>query len=372
VRRVRLRRLGSRHWALIGAVILAAVLPLVVPSEASSEPTVTVTPVVRGTIGANGWYASNVTVNWTFSPLPDRTVGCDALTITADGTTQLDCQAWWGTIHIDYPLAVKVDKTPPTVRGVPSRPADANGWYNHALTVSFSGTDSTSGIAGCTSAAYSGPDNAKAVVSGSCTDKAGNVGRASFSFAYDATPPTLSKVTFVHRNHAIDVRWTASADARLAEVKRSSTRKGAASATVYRGAAKTFRDKHLRAGARYRYIVTVFDAASNSAIKVVSTTATGALLSPLPGARVGAPPRLVWTPVKGASYYNVQLIQGRRILSAWPTRPQLRLPRTWIYQGQRYRLRAGRYRWYVWPGYGLLSAAHYGRLLGGSSFVVAR
>ena len=118
MRRVRLRRLGSRHWALIGAVILAAVLPLVVPSEASSEPTVTVTPVVRGTIGANGWYASNVTVNWTFSPLPDRTVGCDALTITADGTTQLDCQAWWGTIHIDYPLAVKVDKTPPTVRGV--------------------------------------------------------------------------------------------------------------------------------------------------------------------------------------------------------------------------------------------------------------
>ena len=74
--------------------------------------------------------------------------------------------------------------------------------------------------------------------------------------------------------------------------------------------------------------------------------------------------------MKGASYYNVQLIQGRRILSAWPTRPQLRLPRTWIYQGQRYRLRAGRYRWYVWPGYGLLSAAHYGRLLGGSSFVV--
>jgi hypothetical protein len=30
------------------------------------------------------------------------------------------------------------------------------------------------------------------------------------------------------------------------------------------------------------------------------------------------------------------------------------------------------YRWYVWPGFGRISAARYGRLLGSSTFVVAK
>lgn len=332
----------------------------------------TINPVVRGTAGTNGWYTSNVTVNWTFDPLPDQTQGCEARTITSDGTTQLDCNAWWGQVHIDYPLAIKVDKAPPSVRGVASRPPDANGWYNHPLTIGSAASDATSGIASCTSTSYRGPDNPRATGSNSCRDRAGNVGVGTFSFAYDATPPSLTKVKVVHRNRAIDLSWTASTDTRLAEVKRLSTRKGAQSATVYRGAAKAFRDRHLRAGAKYRYTVTVFDAAANSASKAVTTTATGALLSPLPGARVGSPPRLEWTAVKGASYYNVQLIRGGRILSVWPKRAQLKLSRSWVYQGRRYTLRPGRYRWYVWPGYGPLALAHYGRLLGGSSFVVAR
>ena len=36
----------------------------------------------------------------------------------------------------------------------------ANGWYNHALTVSFSGSDATSGLGSCSRRAYSGPDSA--------------------------------------------------------------------------------------------------------------------------------------------------------------------------------------------------------------------
>ena len=75
--------------------------------------------------------------------------------------------------------------------------------------------------------------------------------------------------------------------------------------------------------------------------------------------------------MKGARYYNVILMRGRRVFSAWPVRARLQLRRTWTYRGSRYKLRPGLYRWFVWPGRGKLSAGNYGRMLGGSTFVVS-
>ena len=82
-------------------------------------------------------------------------------------------------------------------------------------------------------------------------------------------------------------------------------------------------------------------------------------------------PRLSWTPVSGASYYNVQLVRGGTIFSAWPLRTSMKLPRSWVYHGRRFHLHRGVYRWYVWPGFGKLSANRYGRLIGKSSFFFA-
>lgn len=351
------------------AIVLASLL---LPSAAAAAPAISIDPIIRGTVGANGWYVSNVTVNWAITPPPDQSAGCDAVTLRDDGVTRLDCRAWWGDVTVDYPLTIRIDKTPPAVGGAASRPPDANGWYNHPLTISFSGTDATSGIASCSSTSYGGPDSGGVVVSGSCSDDAGNVGTATFSLAYDGTPPTLAKVTFRHLNRSVDLRWTASADTRLTEITRTTRGKGGKTKTVYRGTGKEYRDKGLRPGAKYLYRVTAFDAASNTVSKTVPVTATGRLLNPVPGARVSSPPLLVWTAVRGASYYNVQLYRGRQILSAWPVRPSLKLPRSWVYHGRHYRLSAGRYRWYVWPGFGRLAQANYGHLLGGSSFVVSR
>ena len=73
--------------------------------------------------------------------------------------------------------------------------------------------------------------------------------------------------------------------------------------------------------------------------------------------------------MKGADYYNVQVVRGKKILSAWPGTNHFRLPRSWVYKGHRYRLHRGVYRWYVWPGFGTFSASKYGNVLGGSSFV---
>jgi hypothetical protein len=371
-----LRRRGRRGSPPTGrrlAVLAVLALGLGVPTVAAGAGE-SITPTIRGTAGANGWYRSKVTVNWVIQPAPDSSSGCDAYTLTADtrGTTRKCSADWYGTgAHIDRSLTIKIDKTPPAARGAASRPPDANGWYNHPLTVAFSGSDGTSGVASCSSAPYSGPDNPGASVAGTCTDYAGNLGRTSFPFKYDATPPSLRKVRLRHFNRSIQLSWIASSDAQLTEVQRSSNVRGAKTATVYRGPAKKYRDRHLRVGAKYHYAVIAFDQAANSTTRKVTAVATGPLLSPVPAAHVKSPPRLVWTRVKGATYYNVQMIRGNKILSAWPTKASLKLPRSWTYKGHRYRLHRGLYQWYVWPAFGSRSAGHFGNRLGGSSFVFA-
>jgi hypothetical protein len=47
-----------------------------------------------------------------------------------------------------------------------------------------------------------------------------------------------------------------------------------------------------------------------------------------------------------------------------------RLPRSWTFEGKKYTLRRGTYRWYVWPGHGARARARYGTLIGGSLFRV--
>jgi hypothetical protein len=89
--------------------------------------------------------------------------------------------------------------------------------------------------------------------------------------------------------------------------------------------------------------------------------------------RPGLPPLLRWTPVRGARYYNLQLWRrGTQILSVWPARPRYQLKRRWRYGGRSWRLEPGRYRWFVWPGFGPRSKADYGRRIGPGRFRVAR
>ena len=95
------------------------------------------------------------------------------------------------------------------------------------------------------------------------------------------------------------------------------------------------------------------------------------LRSPKDGAKLSKPPKLVWVRNSEASYYNVQLFRGnRKILSTWPSKATLLLSRAWKYQGHRYTLSRGTYRWYVWPGFGARSNVDYGEMLGFSSFQI--
>ena len=336
-----------------------------------------VTPIYSPAKPANGWWRGTVTLNWSIvdpESIILSTTGCDSKTLTADTAgTQFACTAVSDGGTGGQTVTIRIDKSPPSVSAVVERAPDANGWYNRALTVSFSGTDPTSGIASCSAASqYAGPDNPRASLTGSCTDNAGNVGSASQEFKYDATPPTLFAVTAKLGNRRADVAWRKSTDTQVVEVLRAPGRNRQGETMVYRGPAAGFRDTGLAVGQKYEYRVTGIDEAANRAERKLDLVATGPLLSPAPGSRIKSPPYLTWTPVKHATYYNVQLIRGgRRVLSAWPVRPGFRLRRTWTYKGRRYRLRPGVYRWYVWPGFGRISASNYARHpLGSSTFVV--
>jgi hypothetical protein len=273
---------------------LLAFVCLAVPAAAGAKiDSISINPVVTGTLGSNGWYVSNVHVVWEFTPAPDNTQGCDIKTITAEGKTHLDCKAWWGSVSVDYPLDLYIDKTPPAVGSVAAE----------------------------------------------------------------------------HGNRSVMLRWAASADTQVFQV----TRRGGGSSgkLIYRGTAHAVKDKRLRVGKKYEYSVTAFDEAANQATATIAVKATGSLTYPVPGQTVTSRTHLTWLSVKGASYYNVQLVRGGRILSKWPTRTSVNLRRSWVYHGHRYHLRRGVYRWYVWPGFGRRAQTHYGKLLGSSSFVYA-
>jgi hypothetical protein len=368
--------------ALVGRLaalaVVSAVLLLPQTSSARTTPLVPAPGVaytIDGIDGANGWYRGStqgnyVVLHWIVTGQVNSAPCEYAIQIAGPnkGTTRTCTATGPGGTTTVTTTSIKIDATPPSVAGKVARNPDANGWFNHAVPVAFYGGDPTSGLASCSSATYKGPDSAQAVVHGTCTDKAGNVGSGSVTFAYDATPPQLKKLTMKRLSRAIQFRWQVSPDTKRVLITRAPGAKPGTSANVYGGMAKSFKDKGLKIGKRYRYTVSAYDVAGNKASRTVAVTATGALVAPAPGARVKGSPRLQWAPVAGASYYNVQLVRGGTIFSAWPKGTSLRLPRSWVYHGHRYRLHRGVYRWFVWPGFGTLSANRYGRLIGKSSF----
>jgi hypothetical protein len=152
--------------------------------------------------------------------------------------------------------------------------------------------------------------------------------------------------------------------------------RAAQSGVVYDGTGDGFTDTGLKNGRRYTYVVQAADLAGNVASGSTTVTPTADastkyLLSPGAGSSLSRPPLLRWRTIARASYYNVQLFRnGKKIVSAWPTKPHYQLHNRWRYGGQRHRLVHGTYKWLLWAGYGHRSEHRYGKLLGRRTFVV--
>lgn len=86
---------------------------------------------------------------------------------------------------------VGVDNDAPTISATASPAPNAAGWNNTDVTVSFSCTDATSGIATCPSPIIVATEGANQDISGTATDNAGNSATASVTVSLDKTSPTV-------------------------------------------------------------------------------------------------------------------------------------------------------------------------------------
>ena len=214
-------------------------------------------------------------------------------------------------------------------------------------------------------------------MTGTCKDKAGNISPSvPFVFNYDSTPPVLTDVKVTPDNAGARLAWQASGAARILVMRSPAGARAAQTDVVFDGMGDGFTDTHLSNGKRYAYVVQAIDQAGNTATDSVAVTpnadaSSKHLLSPGSASSLSRPPMLRWRKIARASYYNVQLLRnGKKILSAWPTKPHYQLRRVWTYAGKRHRLGRGTYRWRLWAGYGHRSERRYGKLLGKRTFII--
>jgi len=147
-----------------------------------------ITPSIIGTIGANGWYISDVTLTWTVTDTdtPDtvQVTGCDDQTITADQIkTSYSCTATseGGTTG---PVEVTIgrDATAP-IAAVTGVEDGATYLYEHVPALGCTTTDSTSGVqTAATISTSGGPVGEITATCAGAVDNAGNVSSASLTY----------------------------------------------------------------------------------------------------------------------------------------------------------------------------------------------
>lgn len=156
-------------------------------------------PVITATASpspnAAGWNKTNVTVTFVCSDATSPVASCPApQTVTTEGANQIisgtatDAAGNSSTTSV----TLNIDKTPPAVTAAVSPAPNAAGWNNSNVTVSFTCSDSLSGVASCPSPVTVTTEGANQAISGTATDVAGNTTSTSATVNLDKTPPTIS------------------------------------------------------------------------------------------------------------------------------------------------------------------------------------
>ena len=156
-----------------------------IPVSDATPPVVT--PTVSGTLGANGWYTSNVTVSWSVvddESGVDSQTGCGSTTIdtdTNDDGVQLKCTATSAGGTASQSVTITRDATAPTLNpSVAPSPVILNG----SATATPNANDNASGVASASCDAVStGTVGTNQTVACRATDNAGNAASATASYA---------------------------------------------------------------------------------------------------------------------------------------------------------------------------------------------
>ena len=146
---------------------------------------------------AYGWYNADVTIHFEASDFPsglstvtpDHTLSDEGADQSVTGTATDNA----GNSASYTVTSINIDKTPPTITGAPTTPANVYGWYKTDVVVHFLADDSLSGLDTVTPDQTLSSEGAGQSVTGTAFDKAGNA--ASFTVTdinIDKTKPTSS------------------------------------------------------------------------------------------------------------------------------------------------------------------------------------
>jgi hypothetical protein len=155
-------------------------------------------------------------------------------------------------------VQVKIDKTPPTITHTQAPAANANGWNNGSVTVTFVCGDALSEIASCTGPQTVATEGKDQPVTGTARDNAGNVATDPALVSIDTTAPTITATP----DRAPNVHGWYDADVTIGF---TCTDPNGANATTGSGVATCAAPKTLGEGANQGASGTVNDAAGNGA-----------------------------------------------------------------------------------------------------------
>ncbi|HEX5571943.1 MAG TPA: hypothetical protein VFX31_11170, partial [Ktedonobacterales bacterium] len=176
-------------------------------TTASSAPVkIDLTAPTTSAVAPSGWNNTSVTVNLDAT---DNLSGVFATYYIVDGGAQQmgasvafsaegdhTLQYWSvdnaGNSETAHTIHVKIDKTPPTLIPGQTPPANSFNWNNSNVTVTFTCSDTLSGVATCPASQTVTTEGASQQVSGTSTDNAGNSATAFYSVNIDKTKPTIS------------------------------------------------------------------------------------------------------------------------------------------------------------------------------------
>lgn len=158
----------------------------------------TISSVASPAANAAGWNNTDVIVDFSCSDNLSGIASCSPTqTVITEGLNQVIT----GTA-IDVAgntansvVTLNIDKTAPTITTSVSPAANAAGWHNGDVTVSFTCADSLSGVNTCPSSINVNTEGAGQVISGTVIDKAGNQATTSVTLNIDKTAPSLSVVS---------------------------------------------------------------------------------------------------------------------------------------------------------------------------------
>jgi hypothetical protein len=146
-----------------------------------------VTAIVAGALGANGWYTSDVVVQWNIEETDSELfeVSCPSGTVTTDVTSRaFSCFARSGGGEITKQIVIKRDATRPSI--AIAQPQAQIYVQGQTVAIDFSCSDATSGIASCTANQggnlnTSTPGTFSFLVT--AVDHAGNMSQSSVSYS---------------------------------------------------------------------------------------------------------------------------------------------------------------------------------------------